>query len=527
MKTSSLHKLRKCFLAGTMAIAGALGSSLQADSVIWWRFNDLGTTITNFGTGGADYDLELPPEASFSNVVSGPYISDGQGNLLGNSGSYRNHGAGSGAEWGAAAKAGFGEILQGSFTIEAIVRFDVDAPYFQALIGNSANPSGAFILGTDSTGGFRLYAQARQGADPIYHLRSEVSLQKDTWYNLAVVGVWDELANATTVQLYINGIAAGESHQYQGGLLLDTSDSLWMGAKNALSGYLDELRISNVALDPSEFLSPQAIPEPGIYGWMVIAGGALWLFLRRERKVRCGVACSVMVATATACAEPVAWWRFEKGFQSEVNAAKLEMESADSHRLINDVPSSTLLVDGRRVQNGLAFENVEKVSLLCQRAEIIDRTLQRSSFTIEAFVKIPENLSEENLRFQRIIGNATNELAGGWCLMVHNGHLRFYGHQGRNGEIVQVTGFHELADGKWHHVAVVGLYDSAGLSIQLLVDGETDSDLVELFPDKKGNAIQPVEAPYLIGGYNRFHGVIDEIRISNTALSASELMTTK
>ncbi len=254
--------MKKCYfpvLASALFVFGALSASTQAAPVAWWRFEDTleSGVLANSGTGGIAYNAERKSGASFSTNVSGPYIDDGAGTYYSNASSYVN---GSVTDLGSplslAANPGLSDIFTASFTIEALGYF-TGTPLFSGIFGDNNN----FVFSTDSGNRLRLFGVSALGSTPFQATASDTdALVTNQWYSLAAVGT--QVGGTTSIQLYINGVASGDAVNAAGGLHIDTVSNFFIGGSNPFPGYIDELRISNAALTPSEFLSASAIPEP-------------------------------------------------------------------------------------------------------------------------------------------------------------------------------------------------------------------------------------------------------------------------
>ncbi|HIJ69882.1 MAG TPA: LamG domain-containing protein, partial [Planctomycetes bacterium] len=85
----------------------------------------------------------------------------------------------------------------------------------------------------------------------------------------------------------------------------------------------------------------------------------------------------------------------------------------------------------------------------------------------------------------------------------------------------------DLRDGTWHHVAAVlpmGYIDVA--DVELYVDGVKMTDTASSGQTIETGGILDVKIGILDDGQNRyFNGLIDDVRIYNRALDASEIAT--
>jgi hypothetical protein len=247
----------RAILAG-MGVVLAM-STAPGEPVAYWRFEDNGDSVAN----AKDFALDVSSSVDFSSDVPGAEI-EADGKKLPNRFSYHNGASVDGSSFAAS------EVLdrlmgQESFTIEGFLKLDdrTGEEKYMRVIGNSSyegNPGGWSI----SISSGRLIFGALQGLGTVEGtepgtLTSKTVLSENKWHHFAVVGLRN--SERLVVRLFIDG-EESEVERAQNfypanqgdNAILPTADRYLISSKNIFKGYLDEIRISDTALDPSEFL---------------------------------------------------------------------------------------------------------------------------------------------------------------------------------------------------------------------------------------------------------------------------------
>jgi len=158
-----------------------------------------------------------------------------------------------------------------NFTVEAWICFETTEGGYQTVIGrnNNAPPDDSlgrvalFYLsltpnnakGKEIPGSFRLELINSDGAS--IFTNSQTTAEPGTWYHVAVVGD----ATRGSVSLFVNGVEEGSATGYSG-LYAPNGGSSWTIGRGQfnrrpadfVTGVIDEVRFSDAALSPSEFL---------------------------------------------------------------------------------------------------------------------------------------------------------------------------------------------------------------------------------------------------------------------------------
>ncbi len=255
-------------LAATLFLISSY--QLNADEIGYWRFEEgtagataagtlsiLDSVASNHGTPAGDplYDVDVPvssiPLTGLSNSLSLAFDGNGDTVLI---------------ETDAALDSA------GSFTVEFWMRSS-DTSSGQKLLVDKSHGFGdstGWFFQSDSGNGFIDFGLGN-GSFPV--VTSQADLFDDQWHHLA--GTYD----GDTIEFFVDGVS--QNDRVVGTYLSNDRDIRIGSARNNgrfFNGRIDEVRISNTVLAPSQFLS---VPEPSSV--LILGAGAFGFLIRRKR----------------------------------------------------------------------------------------------------------------------------------------------------------------------------------------------------------------------------------------------------
>lgn len=278
--------------------------------------------------------------------------------------------------------------------------------------------------------------------------------------------------------------------------------------------------------------------------------------------VSCGMVVSSVFVAATASAETIAWYHFSEKADGEKAtceaSAIIDSSARAKHGTVKSVRHTTEGSDatlaptyrssygckiydpatGETRSNGTALDFAALGTSASQTGAVIcvDSFMGTTppafgSVTVEALVCTAS--SGYYSTFAPIVGywkSKTGCLDENWSLMMNpSGKIAVRYCGSMSGSSPEYTsGTHVINDGRWHHIALVrdASEKTAGgnYPVRVYVDGELDATYAfgtqwTVFTD----------SPLYIGGYTKregriFDGMIDEVRVSDTALSPDEML---
>jgi len=282
-----------CAAAAVMSTLTVTGS---AATVAWWRFEEPDTRPTEvyFSPGPNTPVLNATLDANveavvLSSQVAASYVTDGVGGAA-SANTQSLHGL-------VNVQAGFHNQLNNgaatpllnntfvtnaaAWTFETFVYLPTGMPNvykYGEMFGNGSGGGDGFTLDLGASGNTpRFFSDVNANAG-VGYVVSGSALSSDTWHHLALTATPDG-EGTWTVTMYEDYALAGSTPGYH----LNTYSGYYgiAAPNNAFAGYVDEMRISDVALTPAQMLHlSNVVPEPS--SLMALAGVLIFLQSRRR-----------------------------------------------------------------------------------------------------------------------------------------------------------------------------------------------------------------------------------------------------
>ncbi|MEZ4156368.1 MAG: LamG domain-containing protein [Candidatus Paceibacterota bacterium] len=311
----------------------------------------------------------------------------------------------------------------------------------------------------------------------VLHRRTSLDLKEDEWNHVIVI--WDGTANASGVSIYINGVEGSYSVSTDGvgTKVSDASNNLNMNfGGGKIQGPLDELRLYNRILSANEIAA------------LYSAGVARINASTVGRGVTDGL---------------VGHWTFD-GQDLTTTTSTDRSGNGNDGILQNDVKPAI-----GKLGQGLKFDGLNNYVRIPNSA-----SLNPSYITVAAWIK-----TDATGTYQQIIDKDNTSDKRVWQFRVTNSNkVEFipFNASTNGSKVGDIT----VTDGVWHHVA--GTWD--GSDIKVYIDGVQDGSGSSFSGSLRTGQTNNIAIGQLSGGQgNTFNGTIDDARIYNRALSASEI----
>ena len=324
------------------------------------------------------------------------------------------------------------------------------------------------------------------------------------WHHLALVCSYD--GASSTFSLYVDGnLDIGPLTKSGATKQATTFGDIYLGAYGLpgrkLAGTVDELRISNVALEPEQFLQVAEPACPPVVNkdtlvWMSMDGeaGANFADHSSEYDRRTATAANWNATTNARITATLVRKNDAGAATFDTNVVKPFLRCGTDRNTVSTNATSCLLAP--EGESGYSFQ-------------LSSYNYCASSFTAEMFFLAPvdggtaaQTLLKSNSHFQLTLNGSGSV---GKILFVY-----WNGGTWTNGGTIGS----ELRDGSWHHVALV--YDKPAANLKVYLDGSEAKNVEGVnLTDSEGDC-------YVGSSHDKtqlFNGNIDSVRITKGALS--------
>ena len=540
----------KTKLIGMMVFAAAL--SAQADTVAWWHFDecDPGTTAP------ADTVACDQAPTTYAHVYT-VGDSSSMATLVENGGDYLPtytkpfrglavYDPVSDTTRTNRAAMKFRVDSGGSTSVRAYyggaLKFDGGTSLYQPLYDGSALTVEAFVCTTGGTynlfapivgsvGGtswtserFALYMEN----DGTIAVRLTAGDKSDVWYSgngfggTAKVndGAWHHVAftyDGDNVYIYVDYVL-DRSHAKTGALPSNYADNAtWIGGYaredgnggRKYPGVIDEVRVSNVALTPDQFLRMQPIDaDPDVIAYVAFDPDELNEY---DNGLSDGVDLS-------SCTRQKA--RFKKVSGADANASRFDTVAKVGAVMADKLETDHWIENAAsfcQETNGVGKANYIQMPAISALIRGNDGT--NASYTVEMFYKTRNTV--RGTEAQRQVLMKLGSGSGYFNVLFRGDEYLFYVCKAGGDHYDSVT--KNTDDGKWHHVAVV--VDGAAQKVSFYSDYRHELSQTGALPDI-GSGTSIFFGAKESGSGQWFDGWIDDIRVTRRALGPSEFLTT-
>ena len=519
------------------AVLLSITGSVQAGTLAYWRFQDAapGATATNLSSdfnaaafngvskrtdGGAAFPAfraDVPGTNIFNGIFGGALLNANNTSSLfftNNSATPINSTSG-----------GYVEVTNSptvtyptNFTVETFVKINRHVNW-TPLVGkererltNSVGASWVIDMESDGRVKTRFDTQPLYAASPGFNENTYgINIEDGKWHHVAVTH--DDATRLTSI--YVDYVKYGYWYTTSN-VVYDVTRSLFMGRGagdgRCLDGWLDEPRISDTVLQPSQFLSTGSVPVDAQLYWQFDDAQTL-----------------PCAATSLVCETGSPWMN---GTAKAINGAitnplfSAEVPLANTRKItqgykgavVNPTNSGSLFF----INAGLPANTNSSAG-----GQVSANGFQQpTNFTAEAFIRV-----NRHANWMLIVGKSRYSDYPSWSLSLDSaGCVRSrFDTFADGGSITNGTpGFNQVfgtgvsvEDGKWHHVALT--YETAAKRVKIYVDYSLKLT---------GTTVNPIvytTGDIMIGngaGEMAFDGWIDEVRITPRLLATTEFLYT-
>ena len=499
-------------------------SGLEAETVAYWQFDDgadqavvntitpeinpmlIGTAYQNDGGPKPTFSGDRPGDRIWASF-SGPLLNDANTASLRfvNTGLPDNPNSNTG---GVVRIPGSDPSLKATnLTVEAFFKTDRHVNY-ALLVGKTRSGDGAatsWNLDFDGGGKPRVRIDSQGGlitGQNNQAFESQTSVEDGQWHHVA----FTYTHTSQMVRVYVDYIQQGEAKTNAAPLVYNNDDIRigQGGGGRAFDGWIDEIRITDDALLPHQFMTVYE-PQPTVFRFP---------FQDAPDGTEANLTTNAVRTRITHGTAGV----FTSGIKPIHSA---EYAFGDCALITDGLDGAVISTN----TGSLLFTNAGLPSSPAASGSVVNVSGNVfiepvTNFTAEAFICVREHVG-----YAQVIGkkHAGNDGWIAWSLAYNNdGNLRARfdtssDGASTNGHNQTFESSSKVNDGQWHHVAMT--YDYPTKTVRLYKDYEIVKEAVTI------NPVRVDAANYLIGaGDKAFDGWIDEVRLSNRVLAPEQFL---
>ena len=354
-----------------------------------------------------------------------------------------------------------------------------------------------------------------EGSYSAVHIHDDATTSDGEWHHAALVV--SQTGETKTMRLYRDYVRKGELALSANVTADNTANKVVTLAGrsdgNCFNGWMDSVRVTLRALEPEEFLTTRKYPTDATITHVSFEDGTANADADKYGALTDGTLYSLSGATAPSFSDDVPGYDILDGEGGEVllhkNGKSISFPSGASRSYVTyGLPS----LQGKMFDTYYLATDANGVA--------------RPSGTVEFWMKSEDTTYSDDPMFVRFI-NGSKDV---WRFRFSSNKLRLHFANTSDGWYT-IDADENVLDGKWHHVAFTFAPrsgDEGKTDVKLYVDYGTPKTVV-MASGAKMNYVFDSSSPIQLQvgntwGANGYHGLVDELRFADQALSPSQFL---
>jgi len=306
------------------------------------------------------------------------------------------------------------------------------------------------------------------------------------WHH--VVGVLDGQANLMFV--YVDGVVGDTTDAFTD-VVNTTTNDLVIGPESGSGNQvvIDDVRLYNTAFSQADVLE------------MYNNSSSKFSFSKKD-----------LVSNGL-----IAYWTFDGG--DMVGGAIQDVSGQGNHGVLSNIATSTLYIRGH-IGQGLNFDGLNDIALFGSgTSNIFDAS---SPLSVSFWMKAA-SVGESNNG--AIIGKSSDDYTNGWIIQLGSNNLLQFGIDYTTTDLLVQTVNSTVSLDEWDHYIVTWDGTTSASNVHIYKNGSEVS--YQTTTDGSGSRVSDASYEMAIGNSNAgtktFDGVLDDIRVFNTVISADDI----